>query len=110
MSKIVQIACSESSDAKGSRSSVVYALSDDGRVFELHEQAPATDLKHHAPAGVWSSFWRPLPSLDVSLPTFIPRHAGYTDRDVHPNVFLQHLAMREQAKAAEVKPVPADVF
>jgi len=114
MSKIAQIACSESQDAEGNQSRNVYSLSDDGRAFQLHDQEKAADTSHYGNVGIWTAFWRPLPDLNVTMPTFVPTVAGKSDRDVAQHWYVKRLADAAKAKAAQAaaaaKPAPADVF
>jgi hypothetical protein len=111
MTKIVQIACSESTDG-----SSLFALTDAGEVLQLHEQQTAVDQTTHTGAGIWTSFWRPLPSLDVNMPTFVPTVEGKTEREVVPHQYVQRVERAAAAKAAakaaveKAQAVSADVF
>src|SRR6185437_1358611 len=97
MTKIIQIACSESRDSENGPNSSVFALTDDGRVFRLHDQEVAYPKGSNRKAGIWSAFGRPLPSLDVTMPVFVPTVAGLTERDVQAHWYA---ARAKQAEAA----------
>src|ERR1700694_2083007 len=104
MSKIVQIACSEPQDAEGHESRAVFALADDGKVYRLHEQVPAKN-KDGDVVGVWSQFWRPMPSLDVEMPVFAATVSGVTERTLLPRWFADRAK-----KAAAAAAGPAGVI
>ena len=110
MTKIVQIACSESTDG-----SSLFALTDGGDVLQLHEQQIAVDQTMRTGVGVWTAFWRPLPDLSVTLPTFVPTVEGKTERNVVPHQYVQRVERAAAAKAAakaavEKAQAAADVF
>ncbi|CAE6724546.1 hypothetical protein [Paraburkholderia nemoris] len=110
MSKITQIACSESTDG-----SSLFALTDDGHVLQLHDQQSAVDQTTHTDVGVWTAFWRPLPDITVTLPVFVPTVEGRTERDVVPHQYIQRIERAAAAKAAakaavEKAPAATDVF
>ena len=109
MSKIIQVTCSQSQDADNGANSSVYALTDDGRVFELHDQDVARAKSGGGGVvGVWSAFWRPLPSLDVTMPAFVPLQAGVTERDVHAHHYVERVEKAAAVKKAAA--AQADVF
>lgn len=112
MAKIVQIACSQSQDSDNGASSSLYALTDDGRVLELHEQEPARAKDTGAGnIGLWTGFWRPLPDLSVVMPVFVPLRDGATERDVHAHPYVDRVERAAQAKAAaRAAAAVADVF
>jgi hypothetical protein len=106
MTKIVQIACSESTDG-GS----LFALTDAGEVLQLHDQQTAVDQTAHTGVGVWAAFWRPLPDLSVTLPVFVPTVEGKTERNVVPHQYVKRIERAAAAKAAaKIMPAAADVF
>jgi hypothetical protein len=80
VSKIIQIAV-----ANDGENDCLYALTDDGKVFKLHDQETAFPRGARRDVGVWSAFWRPLPPLDVTMPVFVPTVAGVTQADVDPH-------------------------
>ncbi|MBB5463789.1 hypothetical protein [Paraburkholderia sp. Cpub6] len=101
MSKIVQIACSQSQDSDNGVSSSLYALTDDGRVLELHQQEPASAKDAGAgTVGLWTGFWRPLPDLSVVMPVFVPTREGVTEQDIHPHAYVDRVERAAKARAA----------
>jgi hypothetical protein len=102
MAKIVQIACSQSQDADNRLNSSLFALTDEGQIFRLHDQESAFPKGANREVGVWSAFWRPIPSLDVTMPVFVPLVVGVTERDVRPHLYAERVE-----RAAAVK--PADI-
>ncbi|CAE6694327.1 hypothetical protein R69619_00403 [Paraburkholderia nemoris] len=111
MTKIVQIACSESADG-----SSLFALTDAGDVLQLHEQQTAVDKATHTGVGVWTAFWRPLPELSVRLPVFVSTVDGKTERNVVPHHYVERIERAAKAKTAakalteRASAVSADVF
>ncbi|SAL06499.1 hypothetical protein AWB81_07622 [Caballeronia arationis] len=63
-----------------------FALTDEVQLFRLHDQKLAFPKGANREVGVWSAFWRPIPSLDVTIPVFVPLVAGVTERDVRPHL------------------------
>ncbi|MFL9863980.1 hypothetical protein PQR67_07365 [Paraburkholderia fungorum] len=87
--KIVQIATGPTGNGED-HDHRLYALTDSGQVFRLQETQDAEVRVDGGPmierAGFWTSYWKPLPALEVQAPTLRPNK---THADTDPKHLIK---------------------